>query len=599
MALPPDLIKKIEYARNIYHGRNGRIRDLWSLIVDSRGMPGTDLLEAPGQESVVGNDPLTDMSLAIHMLSSIPPRHRLLTSPDDKQTASMAGASERALLSMWRSLDDERLEGGMDTWVREMAFWMCLTGNYDVAARVEVVDNKSIFIADVHNPEYGYPIYGDRHLTYYAYVYPTTVAHVMDKAEFYEASLPSDFTEQNPTSPAQIADIWERTRDGVYNTIAVLSPTGHLLRPRLKIEDRETIPVLVGSVGGIPRFNARDGNQATSGSILWQNERIYHMMNRWRSHQMQLVRDASQAAILVAGSGLEITKENTRKADIRLQGDIIWTPNVQASARRIEPAPIPVDIRVVDSELESMRQRGSFPALLFGGLNIDLSGFAIQQLLNAAFHRLGPHKLALERLTARIDRIWLEGFRESGTEITISGKDRHQYFREDFTKDDVPESFDCMVDLRLSLPSDLLSRLSAGRTAIQQGPLLDRDTVLDEILQVDDPALVKRRIDTDTTENHPLIMQLKFMKGLLEYGQDLAAAGQTQLAAIVESMVTNMMAQAGQSAQGSSAAQPRAGGQPPGAMPAEAAGMTTDMAQSMVGGAAGASGGANIPPEMR
>ena len=596
MPLSPELTKKLDYAKSIHYARNGRIRDMWNLIVDYGGKPGTDLLESPGMESVVGNDPNTDMSLAIHMLSSIPPRHRLLTSPDDNVMKELAGKSERAIYSMWRHLDDERLQVGQDTWVREMAFWMCLTGNYDVAARVEEVDGKPIFIADVHNPEFGFPIYGDRHLTYYAYLYPATIAHVLDKAEFYDATLSSEFSDRHPNGKAEIADIWERTKEGVFNTIAVTSPSSHIIRPRMKMEEHEFIPVLVGSVGGIPRYSSRDGAQSTSGSLLWQNERMYHLLNRWRSHQMQLVRDASQAAIIVAGSGLEVTKENTRQADIRLQGDILWTPNIQASARRIEPAPIPVDIRVVDSELESMRQRGSFPALLFGGLNIDLSGFAIQQLLNAAFHRLGPHKTALERLIGRIDRIWVEGFRAIGKSITISGRDRHTYFREEFTKDDAPESFDCMVDLRLSLPSDLLSRLSAGRTAIQQGPLLDRDTVLDEILQVDDPALVKRRIDEDTADSHPLIVQLKFMKELLEYGQELARRGESQLAAIVDSMVKQMMAQTAQQASGAQAKPP---GQPSGAMPAEAAGMTTDMANSMVGASRGPSGPANIPAEMQ
>ena len=595
MPLPDSLIKKLDQAHRIWALRNARIRDLWNLIIDHNGKPGTDSLEAPGQESVCGNDPITDLSLSIHLLSTIPPRHRLLTSPDDNVVKELAGKAERALVSMWRSLDDDRLDSGLDSWVRELAFWMGLTGCYDVAPRVEVVDGQPTFIADIHNPEFGYPIYGDRHLMFYTYTYPATIGHVLDKAEVYESSLPHSLQGRDPTEPARIADAWEFDAGKVYNTIAVMAPEPHLLRPRLHMEQFSRIPVLVGTVGGIPRFPSRVANAAVSGSILWQNERIYATLNRWRTHQMQLARDASQAPLIVAGSGLEVTKDNTRKSDIRLQGDILFTPNTQASVRRVDPGAMPVDIRIVDSQLEGMRQRGSYPALLFGGLNVDLSGFAIQQLLNAAFHRLGPHKAAIERIVSRVDRIWLEGFREANKPITISGRDRHSYFREEFTATDVPESFDCMVDLRLSLPSDLLSRLSAARSAKQQGPILDMDTILDEILQVDDPTLVKRRIDEDNTEGHPIIVQLKFIKELFEYSQELRQKGQGQLAAIVEALVKSMMTQATQAA----GAQSKPSQPAPGAMPPEAAGMSPDMANAMLGGSRGAGGPANVPAELQ
>ena len=258
---------------------------------------------------------------------------------------------------------------------------------------------------------------------------------------------------------------------------------------------------------------------------------------------------------------------------------------------------MPVDIRIVDAQFEAMKGRGSFPPPLFGSFDTDMSGFAIQQLFSIAFHRLGPHKVVLERVIARINRIWLEGFRDLGKTITISGKDRHTYFREEFAPKDVPESFDCMVDLRLSLPSDLLQRLSAARSAIQQGPLLDRDTVLDEILQVDAPTLVKRRIDEDVTEAHPIIVQLKFIKELFEYSKELRKKGQGQLATIVENMVNSMMSQATQAA----GAQSKPGQPAPNALPSEAAGMSPDMANAMLGQSRGGAGGgpANVPAELQ
>lgn len=594
MALSDIFTKKLAEAQSKWHGRNNRIKQMWDLVVDSQGRPGTDYLEAPGQESVVGNDPVTDLSMAIHLLSSIPPRHRVLVSPDDNLAKEAVGKAERGLVSIWRSIDDERLDMGMEPWVREVAFWLALTGCYDIAPRVEYEDGKPVFIADIHNPEYGYPIYGDRHLLYYAYIYPATVGHVLDKAERYGTQMSSSLRSMDPSSPATIADVWERTSAGVFNTIAMTAPEPQYIRERQSM-DQDTIPVLCGTAGGIPRFASRNPYQSVSGSILWENERIYRTLNRWRTHQMQLARDASQSPLIVAGSGLELTKQNTRQSDIRLQGDILWTPNTQATVRRVDPAPMPVDIRVVDSQFEAMRQRGAFTAALFGSFNVDLSGFAIQQLLQAAFHRVGPHKTTIERLISRIDRIWLDGFRDSSRPITISGRERNKYFREELDPAEVPESFDLIVDLRLSLPNDLMSRLSSARTAIPNGPLLDRDTVLDEVIQVEDPTLVKRRIDEDVSEAHPIIMQLKFMKELFEYGQELREKGQVQLAQIVENMVTAMMNQSsGASGAKANPTQPN-----PAAMPPEAQGMSPDLANALLGQQRGVNGPANVPAEMQ
>jgi len=241
---------------------------------------------------------------------------------------------------------------------------------------------------------------------------------------------------------------------------------------------------------------------------------------------------------------------------------------------------MPVDIQVIDAQYEAMKQRGTFSSLLFGDTARDLAGFTVQQLLGNAYHRLGPFKRVIERVVAKINREWLEGLGRKKTKIGISGKLEHKYFRQEVNTGDLPEAYDLSVELKLALPNDLITRITIARNARGgNDPLLDLDTILDEILEMQDPELVKRRIAEDMAEADPTMLQLKKIISFKKRANELRAEGKTDIADILDELTNSMLQQASGQNKG---AQPRgAQGVSPEVLPPEAQGISPDLAQAI------------------
>ena len=63
--------------------------------------------------------------------------------------------------------------------------------------------------------------------------------------------------------------------------------------------------------------------------------------------------------------------------------------------------------------------------------------------------------------------------------------------------------------------------LAMARQAIQEGDLLDIDTVLERVLKVEDPAAVKERIEIERTRKSPLVQQVEQTIELQQYANAL------------------------------------------------------------------------------
>ena len=144
----------------------------------------------------------------------------------------------------------------------------------------------------------------------------------------------------------------------------------------------------------------------------------------------------------------------------------------------------------------------------------------------------------------------------------------------------MPEAYDLSVELKLALPNDLITRITIARNARGgNDPLLDLDTILDEILEMQDPELVKRRIAEDMAEADPTMLQLKKIISFKKRANELRAEGKTDIADILDELTNSMLQQASGQNKG---AQPRgAQGVSPEVLPPEAQGISPDLAQAI------------------
>lgn len=526
-----ELYNKAIRLRNFWLPRESRIYEWLDLeaLVDEN--------EKTGLESMTTNDPATLISLATHLLTHNPIHHRVLIGGEaGEKLERQAGRSERGLRSFWQMVDEDAMLGGRDTSLREIAWWALVTGWVNVMPLLTQNEDGSPHpLLYIHNPLESYQDYGpDVGLNQYAHIYNTTLADVRMKAYRWDSTI--TLTGDDAT-PMEIVDYWwvEWTGGVPISMNCVIVRGGSLYAPTfLKAPERwgTRIPIISIPVAGKPlrRLRGDEWKQTVGQGILEKNRIVYGEVNRFLSMLAQLALDATQPPWLLKGTGIRVTETDIRRGVPRLGGSIIQTTNPQASLQRIDPGRFPIELQQFMGVMDGMLQRGGFPYLMFGGLQTQLSGFAISQLMDAAFHQLGPYQRALQHVVAMVDKYWLESFRDGDySSIQISGKERggreSGWYVEEFRPGDIPKKLFLAAEVELSMPSDVLERMAIIRQAIPNGPILDRFTALEEILKMDDPYLVMQRLHKDAVEFNPITQQLEMIATLREKAADLREIG--------------------------------------------------------------------------
>ena len=560
--------------------RTRRIRDwlrLEQLGDTELGREDRDRLrgDESNREKMVTNDPTTMISLGVSLLSGQPPVHRVVVNTTSQSDFKKSGQSEHALTGWWREVDDERFLEGRDAFLRELYYWMLATGWHSgVYAMVPDKEGNPRPLAELHNPLEAFQEYGMGGLVTYVHRYYTTLSVARAKAAQW-GNYDNLYGDGNQR--VRVTDWWkcEYGTDGpeVLNAVICegMSTSGPSSRLWLKLPTSwgTFMPVLSGPVAGNPDRGAYaddDRWKSTMGkSVLEQNRLVYQQFNRYLSLLAQVAKDHAEPAWLAKGTGLLVDDKDVKGGR---DNNGLWTPggkvistlNPNASLQRVDPGRSPIEVQQFMQVLQGMMERGGLPYLLYGGSGSSLSGFAINQLLNAAQQRLGPYKLAGERVLKFIDKVWLEDYRrEYGDRvITVAGRNlqngRHGgYFTEEFKSTNIPKYLVTEVETNLALPNDLVSRIAIVRQAIPDGPILDLLTALDEVLKVEDPNLVLERLDQDATRSfrNPIVNQINMVGELKQRANDLRAMGgkdNLETAALLDEFseyVKNSLAQQG------------------------------------------------------
>lgn len=591
MPIVDDVVAKAQKQKEFWYPRNQRMQE-W-LNIEAM----VDMNLSKDVESYVTNEPQVMISLANHLLTGHPIRHRVITvrGSDSKK----AGETERFLDSIWRGIDETFAMSGQGvSWNKALAYWINTTGWYALDARVESDENNSpVFIADILNPMNVYPQYTGRGTQSVYHYYRTTLADIREKAYLWGTSVSLDGEDW---STYDVIDCWWKptANSHPHNTVVLVGSSANDRNQILKPETETAltyIPILISPVGGTPYRGAvwdssnqnRVWQRDAGRSILESNRQTISQFNQWMSFLAEIAKQAAQTPIVL--SGLQITQKDLKRGK-REGSSIIQTKNDKARAVRLDPGRFPLEMQAVVNVLQGEMQRGGFPYVLYGGAAVDLSGFAINQLLSAATKIIGAQKEAFSKIVSQIDKIFLEEYRRYDyAPITISGKttDRHpDWFMEEFSADRIPAKLFVEADVKIDMPNDLLNRVSILRQALGNNtPVLDVLTGLEDIMQMEDPYGIIERIKEDQSQLSPEAQRIRIWQGLQTNIKDLRNAGgddNNKAADMMEQFGTYLMSQSSVLGQAQGAVS-RGLGISPQQMPPEASGRSPDAIRALLG----------------
>ena len=574
MATVKDIQSRASVLEAYWQPRNARI-DEWVRLETL-----FDTNANKGMESAVTNDPATLMAMAVHLLSSQPVKHRVKVGGQDRSAYAEAGTLERGLEGWWNLVDEMAFFSGRDSTNRELAYWLTLTGwHAEMLGVTEDTNGELLPVFDMFDPREAYPEYGARTegLRSFARKWNTTLGEAQGLAMSNGVSL--THVAGDPTQTVSIIDYYQVVMDKVLNWAVFMTPNnkGVEWAKMERVMENGRIPILCGPVAGSPwrRLSSTsvgrdDWKQRIGMSVLEANRGLWTKYNEYYSLLIEVAKNHAEPDKI--RKRLEMGGE--RVDEIGQGGRVFDTDDLNARIELVEPGQMPFEVIQVLDRIGQEMQRGGFPYILFGGVNLDISGFAISQMLQAALYKLGPYKQAMQRILRQADRWWLNEFKrlDRGS-VVLSGRSHGQgVFLEKFDPAAIPKDFAIEPEVDLSLPSDMLQRINIVRSAIPGNqPIMDILTALETVVKVDDPKLVLDRIDKDMLKQNPDIVRLEAITAILAEAASLDAEGKKDAAQMFREYAEFLTAQAGQ-VTGKAPSERREN--PPGVLPPEASGIS-------------------------
>jgi hypothetical protein len=192
----------------------------------------------------------------------------------------------------------------------------------------------------------------------------------------------------------------------------------------------------------------------------------------------------------------------------------------------------PQELQTLIQYFISQSQKGSLPNVVYGGLPVELSGFAISQLMAAIKYKLGPYLNALQSITSRVMTDFLYQYKNGNYgKITLSTENpydlkRGMSYLEEYETSDIPERIFVEVTIPITSQFDKTQAILNSVQAVQSG-LLSRETVWETELDIQDSEQEKERIREDQVSQDPFIRDIEIVERMWNRVEAYQAQGKT------------------------------------------------------------------------
>lgn len=568
------IIKRFERVRKRYQARTEAIQGLYRLYeqIDER--------REEGFASIATSDARVAMDLAVHILSRHPHIDRIPQTVQDRAQLFYQSKAERFLSGLWRTIDQRELLRGQAWHQRRLASWILMTGWYGmfVAIGPDSRGQPKAF-ADFLDPNMVYPTWDgpDGSLGTVDVLYPMSLMGLQTLAaqqEWGVSGLDGDEEQvvwllnhwesrYNPQDPEQ-PDILQ----AVYHSVNIASPHDvdrptHLEEPVAwdeiqplvnRVTERSAgggfleIPILVGPVPGVELSMAyytdamdvlkRRGHGLLS-AMKAEKEMIDQFLTKLLQDEQLGTRFRSQIQV-ASPAGNETLKSDeiggihATMSDVEIKQPLVY--DVQLGAKQL-----------ILQALEARLQRAGFSWSMFGMVDTNLSGVAIERLNEWARSRVGPFQILMERLYEQVGYVWLrdyrrrwQGRRRFGT-LRLQGTDlRSGLFDEEFRPDEIPEVRYVKSTVALALAEDDMMKANIAR-ALNPDLRMSPDYIRENVLKVQDPQLEARRAAEGRIEQSPFWINVQMLNRLRDEANAALAAGDTLGAQLLGAAASQLM----------------------------------------------------------
>ena len=250
------------------------------------------------------------------------------------------------------------------------------------------------------------------------------------------------------------------------------------------------VPVFLGPVGSNPLIQSlewssiEDTVEDYGESVFKSTRELYEKHNFMMSTMLELTaRSRKQGIVITSRDGQKTLEEDPYKEGTEIalaQGEDVKPLGLLEVARETGAY-----MGMVSGEM----QRGSIPHSVYGELQFQLSGFAINTLRQGVESVLAPRIEAMEHAYIQICNLLCDQYSTGAfTAMELSGRDNNRmYFSETITPERVQEGGTIEISVVARLPQDDMSKYSMAQIAREgETPLMPDLWIRDNILGVQD-----------------------------------------------------------------------------------------------------------------
>ena len=444
-----------------------------------------------GYQSYTSNEPQVYADKLISWMTTAELIIRIPYGNSEREQRENNDSKEKFLAGLLKAADERLINRFQPTVRQQMAWFITLRGWYAGRALL-VKDDEGETYVDIQPWDTMHTYWGEGKKGIAWACYKTIKTPTEIKA-IWGVDLKGEGDESDDDDGIDVYDFYD-SEDNIVCT------DNRILKKRTK-HGADRPPVFLGPVGATPLVQSitETGNNDTIeyyGESCYKSSRdLFDKHNFMMSVMLELTaRSRRQGLKVKSRDGTKTLEEDPFKegSEIALgQGEDVEPLGLLEMARESGAF-----MGMVSGEM----QRGGLPHSIYGQLEFQLSGFAINTLRQGVETVLVPRLTALERAYKTIFELMCDQYISGAFKsIEVSGQDQNRmYFSEEISSDTIKNAGDVEVSLVGQLPQDEMSKMSMAQIA-REGPtpLLSDVFIRDNILglqsadQMDDSIKVQ------------------------------------------------------------------------------------------------------------
>tara|TARA_R110002020_G_scaffold149318_5_gene325558 strand:+ start:119 stop:1921 length:1803 start_codon:yes stop_codon:yes gene_type:complete len=470
-----------------------------------------------GYQSYTSNAPQTYADKVISWIVSSEMVARIPNIHENEDIRFANNNKEKVFLGMLRSAD-ERLKNALSPSIKnQLAFYISIRGWYAGRALLTKRDDGTTYV-DISpwDPMHTYWGVGADGLAW--------ACHKIQKGrteieEEYGVRLSGEAMERDDEDWLYVYDYYDKEENIVVvgNGQVVKKATAHG-SPR--------VPVFIGPVGSTPPVQALaehtdiESTVEDFGESVFKSSRdVYEKNNFMMSIMLELTARARRQGLKIKSrDGSKTLDEDPYKEGTEIslaQGEDVEPLGLLEMSRETQGF-----MGVLTGDM----QRGTLPHSIYGDLQFQLSGFAINTLRQGIDSVLQPRIEALEDAYMKMCMLLCDQYMSGNFRaMELSGRDMNRtYFSEIITPESIEMAKDIEINFVGQLPQDDMSKMSMAQIAREgPNPLLPDIFIRDKILGLQDTDTIDNAIkEQEATELLPEAKLFTLMQSAEERGRD-------------------------------------------------------------------------------